>query len=90
MILFFSSSFILNLAMPNLNNDFDQHEEFLNSLTQFGFTQAKLAAIDANGLHTTQDLIGLADKDIDNIMKIVRAVWYLQWMYHIRRRNASL
>ncbi len=76
--------------MPNLNNDFDQHEEFLNSLTQFGFTQAKLAAIDANGLHTTQDLIGLADKDIDNIMKIVRAVWYLQWMYHIWHRNASL
>ena len=51
----------------------DQGEEFANSLAQFGFSQAAQAAITANGLQSTQDLIGLSEKDIDNIMKIVRA-----------------
>lgn len=55
------------------NDDFDPAEEFTNSLAQFGFSQPAQAAITANGLQTTQDLIGLSDKDIDNIMKIVRA-----------------
>jgi hypothetical protein len=55
------------------NDDFDPAEEFSNSLAQFGFSQPAQAAITANGLQTTQDLIGLSDKDIDNIMKIVRA-----------------
>jgi hypothetical protein len=49
----------------------DQFQEFTNSLTQFGFSQATQTAIVANSLHATHDLKGLADKDISNIMKIV-------------------
>jgi hypothetical protein len=51
----------------------DQFQEFTNSLTQFGFDQATRTAIVVNGLHATHDPIGLIDKDIDNIMKIMRA-----------------
>lgn len=45
---------------------------FQDLLIRFGFNQEARTAIIANGLTINQDLIGLNDKDIDNIMKIVR------------------
>lgn len=60
--------------MTNLgNDDFDPAEEFANLLAYFGFSQAVQAAIAANGLQTTQDLIPFSNKDIDNITNIIRA-----------------
>lgn len=45
---------------------------FQAALQQMGFSQAATAAITANGIHTVQELIGLDDKDINQILKINR------------------
>lgn len=44
---------------------------FLATLMRFGFSQPAIAAINANGLNTTNDLISLSTGDIENIMKII-------------------
>ncbi len=46
---------------------------FQAALARFGFAPNATAAIIANGITTTQDLIGIDSKDIENIIKIVRA-----------------
>ncbi len=51
----------------------EHHITFHAALQCFGFTQPAIIAIITNGLTTTQDLIGIDAKDIENIMKIVRA-----------------
>ncbi len=45
---------------------------FQAPLQRMGFTQPAVAAMMANGITTTQDLIGLDDKDVEQILKIIR------------------
>jgi hypothetical protein len=45
---------------------------FQATLQRMHFSQAAPAAITANGIHTIQELIGLDDKDINQILKINR------------------
>jgi hypothetical protein len=45
---------------------------FQAALQRIGFTQPAVAAMAANGITTTQDLIGLDDKDVEQILKIIR------------------
>jgi len=45
---------------------------FTAALNRIGFSQAAIAAINANGLNTTADLVGLNDKDTAQILKIIR------------------
>ena len=42
-------------------------------LTRMGFGQPAVAALNANGLNSTRDLINLTDKDVEQLLKIVRA-----------------
>ncbi len=44
---------------------------FQAALQRMGFSQAATAAITANSIHMAQDLIGLDDKDIEQILKII-------------------
>ncbi len=44
---------------------------FCATLQCFGFTQLAIISIDANGLTSTLDFIGIDAKDVENIMKIV-------------------
>jgi hypothetical protein len=46
---------------------------FQAALQRMGFTQPTIAAVMVNGITTTQDLIGLDDKDVEQILKIIRA-----------------
>jgi len=46
---------------------------FTAALTRLGFSQAAVASINANGINTTMDLIGLGEKDTAQILKIIRA-----------------
>jgi hypothetical protein len=41
-------------------------------LLRLGCPPPAIQAITANGINTTQDLIGLTDKDIENVLKIIR------------------
>jgi hypothetical protein len=41
-------------------------------LTCMGFTNPTINALAANGINTTQDLIGLNEKDVEQILKIIR------------------
>jgi hypothetical protein len=45
---------------------------FQQALPQLGFTQESSAALGANGLTSTEDLIDLTDKDVEQILKIIR------------------
>ena len=45
---------------------------FQATLQRIGFSQAATLAIANNGITTAQDLIGLDDKDVEQILKIVR------------------
>jgi hypothetical protein len=45
---------------------------FSTALDRLGFSQAAIAAVNANGLNTTLDLIGLNEKDTAQILKITR------------------
>jgi hypothetical protein len=45
---------------------------FQAALQRIGFTQPAVAAMTANGITTIQDLIGLDDKDVEQILKIIR------------------
>jgi hypothetical protein len=45
---------------------------FQAALQRIGFTQPAVAAMTANGITTIQDLIGLDDKDDEQILKIIR------------------
>ncbi len=45
---------------------------FQAALQRMGFTQPAIAAITENGINSTQDLIGLDDKDVEQILKIIR------------------
>jgi hypothetical protein len=45
---------------------------FQAALQHMGFTQPAVAAMTANGVTTTQDLVGLDDKDVEKILKIIR------------------
>jgi len=45
---------------------------FQQALTRLGFTQESSAALGANGLTSTEDLIDLTDKDVEQILKIIR------------------
>jgi hypothetical protein len=47
--------------------------DFQLALSGFGFSQPAMLAIVANGLTNSQDLVGIKNKDIENIMKIIRA-----------------
>jgi hypothetical protein len=44
---------------------------FQAALQRMGFTQPAIAAITANGINTSQDLIGLDEKDVEQILKII-------------------
>jgi hypothetical protein len=44
---------------------------FCAALQCFGFTHLAIISIDANGLTSTLDFIGIEAKDVENIMKIV-------------------
>jgi predicted RecB family nuclease len=41
-------------------------------LQRIGFTADAIASLMANGITTTDDLINLSEKDIEQIMKIIR------------------
>jgi hypothetical protein len=45
---------------------------FHAALTRLGLGQPAIAALDANGLTEVQDLINLTDKDVEQLLKIVR------------------
>jgi hypothetical protein len=45
---------------------------FQATLQRIGFSQAATLAIANNGITTAQDLVGLDDKDVEQILKIVR------------------
>jgi hypothetical protein len=45
---------------------------FQQALIRLGFNQESSAVLTANGLTTTQDLIDLEEKDIEQILKIIR------------------
>jgi hypothetical protein len=45
---------------------------FQASLTRIGFTQPAIAALENNGITSTQDLANLDKKDIEQILKIIR------------------
>jgi hypothetical protein len=45
---------------------------FQAALQRMGFTQPAVAAMTANGITTSQDIIGLDDKDVEQILKIIR------------------
>jgi hypothetical protein len=45
---------------------------FQATLTRIGFPQPAIAALTTNGITTTQDLLGLNEKDIEQILKIIR------------------
>ena len=47
--------------------------DFQQALSTYGFSQPAILAIVANGLTNSQDLVSIESKDIENIMKIVRA-----------------
>ncbi len=64
-----------------------EHVAFHAALQRFGFTQPAIIAILANGLTSTQDLIGIEAKDIENVMKIVRASTFHPCWFHIWLRN---
>ncbi len=51
----------------------EEQAAFAAALTRFGFPQAAAIGILNNGLLSTNDLIGLEIKDIENIVKIVRS-----------------
>ncbi len=51
----------------------EQQIAFHAALQHFGFTQPAMNSLIASGLTSSQDLIGIDAKDIENIMKIVRA-----------------
>jgi hypothetical protein len=44
---------------------------FRDILQMLGFQQNAIAALNSNGLGTTQDLVGLTDKDVEQILKII-------------------
>jgi hypothetical protein len=45
---------------------------FTAALNRLGFSQAAITSMNANGLNTMTDLIGLNDKDMAQILKIIR------------------
>ena len=57
---------------PSIGRIMAQAVAFQAALQRIGFSQPATAAITANGIHTAQDLIGLDDKDIEQILKIIR------------------
>jgi hypothetical protein len=46
--------------------------DFIAALTGFQFSAEAIQAIVSNGLTSTESLIGLTSKDIENVMTIVR------------------
>jgi hypothetical protein len=56
---------------PSIGRIMAQAVAFQAALQRIGFSQPATAAITANGIHTAQDLIGLDDKDIEQILKII-------------------
>jgi hypothetical protein len=46
---------------------------FQAALQRIGFTPPAVVAMTANGITTTQDLLGLDDKDVEQILKIICA-----------------
>jgi isopentenyl diphosphate isomerase/L-lactate dehydrogenase-like FMN-dependent dehydrogenase len=46
---------------------------FQAALTRIGFAAPAVAALNANGIQGVRDLINLTSKDIEQILKIVRA-----------------
>jgi hypothetical protein len=46
---------------------------FQAALNRMGFPQAAIEGLTANGIISTQDLIGLTDKDVAQVLKIIRA-----------------
>jgi hypothetical protein len=46
---------------------------FQAALQRIGFGQAAIAALETNGLETVQDIVNLNNKDIEQLLKIVRA-----------------
>jgi hypothetical protein len=65
---------ILSLQ-PHIDMAQVQMEEldFRTLLTRLGFAQSAIQAITDNGLRTTEDLVGIDQDDIENIIKIIRA-----------------
>jgi hypothetical protein len=45
---------------------------FTAALNRIGFSQAAIAALNANGINSTTDLVRLNDKDTAQILKIIR------------------
>jgi hypothetical protein len=44
----------------------------LPSRLRLCFAQPSIAALNANGIHTTKDLIGINEKDTDQILKTIK------------------
>jgi hypothetical protein len=63
-LLFLIFCFIIQMAM--------QAVAFQAVLTRIGFNQQSIAALNANGVLSIQDLINLLDKDTAQILKIIR------------------
>ncbi len=49
-----------------------QAATFQAALTCIGFPQPSIAALVTNGITTTEDLLGLNEKDIEQVLKIIR------------------
>jgi hypothetical protein len=45
---------------------------FQVALTRLGFNQESVDALVANGLTTTEDLCSLEEKDVEQVLKIIR------------------
>jgi hypothetical protein len=45
---------------------------FQAALSHISFAQPAIAALATNGMTTTEDLLGLNEKDVEQILKIIR------------------
>ncbi len=53
----------------NINHEAD----FITVLTHLGFAPGVIQTINDNGFNTTADLIGVDEKDVENLLKIIRS-----------------
>ena len=64
---------VLIVAISPLSHRMAQVVAFQAALTRLGFAQPAIATLDANGLTGVRDLINLTKKDVEQLLKIVRA-----------------
>ena len=71
-LFFFWSHILIHLILEFKYIQMAQAIAFQAALQRMGFSQAAVAAMTVNGITTSQDLIGLDDKDVEQILKIIR------------------